>query len=184
MSQINVCLLENHPLNIIQFCCGYYHSLFLDSEGNVFVIGYNQHGNLGIGTNIDTYKFNQIENIPPIQSISCVGYTSHLIDFDGNLWSFGNNVFGKLGLGDLKNRIIPTKHAEGISQVASGCCGNHFLFQNFDNQIFITGKNQSGQLGIKNIFADVITYQDMNSDYFSIWGKPQTIHNRVKSARK
>ena len=183
--QTEVRRLEDHPSNIIQFCCGYYHSLFLDSQGNVFSIGFNHYGNLGIGNTIHQNKFCQIPNIPSIQSISCVGHSSYLIDIDGNLWSFGSNGCGQLGLGDSENRIIPTKHAESnISQVASGCCGNHFLFQNFENKIFVSGKAREGQLGIKYANTDVSVYQEMNPDYFSIWGKPQTILNRVKSARK
>ena len=178
-------VLKNHPPNIIQFYCGYDHSLFLDSEGNVFSIGLNVHGNLGLGDTKNRNDFNQIPNIPPIQTISCVGHSSYLIDLDGNLWSFGFNKYDQLGFGDSTDRISPTKHSEieGISQIASGCCGNHFLAQNYANQIFAVGRNCYGQLGTGNIISTT-TYQEMNSDYFSIWGKSQSNQNRAKSARK
>ena len=101
--QTEVRRLEDHPSNIIQFCCGYYHSLFLDSQGNVFSIGFNHYGNLGIGNTIHQNKFCQIPNIPPIQSISCVGHSSYLIDIDGNLWSFGS--MGAVNLGLVIRRI-------------------------------------------------------------------------------
>ena len=178
---IEVGIIKDHPPNIIQFCSGYYHSLFLDSNGNVFSIGSNRHGNLGIGNNTDQESFNQILNIPPIQTISCIGNSNYLIDFDGNLWSFGHNNFN-----DSANRQIPEKiaDAENIYQVASGCCGNHFLCKNFDNQIFIGGNNGHGQLGTGKT-TKLLMYQEMNSDYFSIWGNnTQTNRNRLKSARK
>ena len=184
-SQITVSKYKNHPPNIIQFCSGYDHLLFLDSEGNVFSIGANQHGNLGLGDTKNRKVFTQIANIPPIRTISCVGHSSYLIDLDGNLWSFGFNKFHQLGDDDLIDRLIPTKYSvtEEISQIASGCCGNHFLAQNYENQIFVGGNNDCGQLGTGNTIPKT-TYQEINSEYFSMWGKPQSIKNRAKSARK
>ena len=78
--QINVTLIPNLPLNIVQFCSGYYHSLFLNSEGNVFSVGNNVYGNLGLGHNNNQIVLNQIPNIPPIRMISCPGHSSYLID--------------------------------------------------------------------------------------------------------
>ena len=178
--------ITNHPPNIIQFYCGYYHSLFLDPEGKVFSIGINNQGNLGLGvTETNRKVFTQIPNIPPIRTISCVGHSSYLIDLDGNLWCFGFNRYHQLGFGDSINTLIPTKHSEieGISQITSGCCGNHFLAQNYDNQIFVGGNNDYGQLGTGNTTSKT-KYQEINSEYFSMWGKSQSIKNRVKSARK
>ena len=95
--QIAPTLIPNLPPNIVQFVCGVSHTLFLDLEGNVFSAGANQYGQLGIGNFIHQNVLNQIQNIPPIRTISCVGYSSFLIDFEGNLWSFGNNQNGQLG---------------------------------------------------------------------------------------
>ena len=102
--QITPSLIPNVPSNIVQFVCGNYHSLFLDSEGNVFCVGDNFFGQLGLAhkTNQnDTSQnvLNKISNIPPIKIISCGFSSSYLIDFGGNLWSFGNNEYGQLGLG-------------------------------------------------------------------------------------
>ena len=92
--QITPSLIPNLPSNIVQFICGNGQSLFLDSEGNVFSVGYNKHGELGLGHNINQNVLNKIPNIPSIKVISCVGSSSYLIDFEGNLWSFGFNGYG------------------------------------------------------------------------------------------
>ena len=180
LRHVDVCIIKSPP-NIIQFCCGYHHSLFLDSEGNVFSIGYNLSGNLGIGNYSNQKTFNKILNIPPIETISCIGHSSYLLDFDGNLWCFGFNFMS----GSLTKRNIPTKHPglNCISQIASGCCGNHFLCKNFEHKIFVDGTNYNGQLGLGD-GKMIPNYKEMNSDYFSIWGNTQSIRNRVKSARK
>ena len=104
-------LIPNLPSNIVQFVCGPYHNLFLDSEGNVFSVGNNSYGSLG--HNKKNHILNQIPNIPPIQIISTASHTSYLVDFEGNVWSFGYNAHGQLGHGDCINKTIPTK-IEGL----------------------------------------------------------------------
>ena len=103
----------NQPENIIQFCCGYHQTYFLDGKGNVFSVGFNAFGNLGLGHNTTQNILNQIPNIPPIQSISSVGYSCYLLDFEGNVWSFGNttgrNDCGQLGTGNMQSYSIPTE---------------------------------------------------------------------------
>ena len=70
--QITPSLIPNVLSNIVQFVCGNRFSLFLDSEGNVFSVGNNHYGSLGLGHNIDQKVLSKIINIPPIQTISCV----------------------------------------------------------------------------------------------------------------
>ena len=66
-------LMLNVPSNIVQFVCGYCQSLFLDSEGNVFSVGNNDYGQLGLAHYRNQNELNKIPNIPLIQTISCVG---------------------------------------------------------------------------------------------------------------
>ena len=89
--QITPSLILNAPLNMVQFVCGGSQSLFLDSEGNVYSVGYNGYGSLGLGHNTNQNVLNKISKIPPIKTISCVNPSCYLIDFEGNLWSFGHN---------------------------------------------------------------------------------------------
>ena len=104
---------------------------------------------------------------------------SCLVDFDGNLWSFGlNNYFDDLS--DLKNRNIPTKYPdiESVTQIASGCCGNHILIQNRDNKIFVGGNNHFGQLGTGETLTTNPIFKEMNSHYFAIGGNTQAKGNK------
>ena len=182
--QIEVSLIPNLPLNIDQFCSGYIHSLFLDMEGNVFSVGYNEFGNLGLGHCNKQNILEQILNIPPIQCISCVGHSSFLVDFDGNIWSFGFNKNGQLGHGDQAHRNIPTKinALHNIKQIVQGSLGYHFLAKDSQNKIFVTGWNQFGQLGTENITSRS-NPEELNSQYFPIWGEPH-FFSTAKSARK
>ena len=170
--QIEVTLIPNLPLNIVEFCSGYYHSLFLDSEGNTFSVGRNDYGQLGLGHNNNQNVLNQIPNIPPIQKISCTYYSSYLIDVDGNLWSFGHNGYGELGHGDKANRNIPTKinGLNNVKQTVQGHSSYHFLAKDSQNKIFVIGYNNYGQLGTGNN-QSLSSAQEIDSQYFPIWGE-------------
>ena len=181
--QITPSLILNAPSNVVQFVCGGHRSLFLDSEGNVYSVGDNYFGSLGLGHNTDQNVLSKIVNIPPIKTISCVFSSSYLIDFERNLWTFGNNTFGQLGHGDKAHintpKIINT--LKDIQQISYGTCGRHFLAKNSQNQIFATGNNEYGQLGTGDTQLISIP-KEINSQYFAIWR--DEINTRAKSARK
>ena len=181
--QITPSLIPNLPPNIVHFICGGSQSLFLDSEGNVFSVGYNFNGELGLGHNTNQNELKQIPNIPPIQKISYVNSSCYLIDFEGNLWTFGYNNEGQLGHGGRANITVPkiSTAFRDIQQISYGSTGNHFLAKNSQNQIFATGANYHGQLGTGDI-ESVSIPKEINSQYSSIWR--DELHSRAKSARK
>ena len=188
-SQITPSLISNLPPNIVQFICGSSHSLFLDSEGNVYSVGFNDYGQLGLGHNRNQNTLNKIVNIPPIRTISCVGASSYLIDFEGNLWSFGLNNHGQLGNGDGTTHMNTPKvinTLKDIQQISRGSCGFHFIAKNSQNQIFATGYNDHGQLGTGDTQSGDTNFvsipKEINSKYSTIWG--DEFHTRAKSARK
>ena len=179
-------LILNLPSNIVHFVCGSVQSLFLDTEGNVFSVGDNHFGELGLGHNMEQLyqnELNKIPNIPPIKIISCVGLSCFLIDFEGNLWSFGNNDNGQLDHGATTiidaPKIVNT--IKNIQQISYGSCGFHFLAKNSQNQIFVTGCNDHGQLGTGDT-ESVSSVKEINSQYSTIWRGEY--HSRAKSARK
>ena len=181
--QVTPSLFLNVPSNIVHFVCGCDHSLFLDSEGNVFSVGDNEYGQLGLGHNRNQNELNKIQNIPPIKIISCMMSSSYLIDFEGNLWSFGNNLFGQLGHGDETEKTAPkiVNTLKDIQQISYGCCGEHFFAKNSQNQIFATRNNDQGQLGTGNTQSLSIP-KEMKSQYSTIWR--DKFYTRAKSARK
>ena len=182
--QITPSLIPNVPSNIVEFVCGYHQNLFLDSEGNVYSVGFNNYGELGLGNNTNQNELNKIPNIPLIKIISCVNASCYLIDFEGNVWSFGYNYNGQLGHGDETNINAPKiiNGLKDIHQISHGCCGAHFFAKNSQNQIFVTGKNDYGQLGTGEITQSLSIPKELNSQYSTIWRNE--FYSRAKSARK
>ena len=181
--QITPSLIPNLPSNIVQFVCGNNQSLFLDSEGNAFSAGENFFGQLGLGHNTNQNELNKIPDIPPIRTISCVSASCYLIDLEGNLWSFGFNGNGQLGHGDKTNintpKVINT--LKEIQQISYGSNGYHFIAKNSQNQIFVAGYNDYGQLGTGDTQSALIP-EEINSQYSTIWR--DELRSRAKSARK
>ena len=181
--QITPSLILNLPSNIVQFFCAAGQSLFLDSEGNLFSVGYNYIGQLGLGHNTSQNELNKIPNIPPIKIISCANSSCYLIDFEGNLWTFGCNAYGQLGHGDTTHKNAPKviSTLKDIQQISYGSCGLHFFAKNSQNQIFASGFNAFGQLITGDTQSHSIP-KEINSQYSFIWG--DEFHTRAKSARK
>ena len=177
--QITPSLIPNIPSNITQFVCGNNQSFFLDSEGNVFSVGTNKHGQLGLGHNTDQNELNKIPNIPPIKTISCVNASCYLIDFERNLWTFGANGYGQLGHRNTAKintpKIINTLN--DIQQISYGSCGHHFFTKNSQNQIFVTGRNDHGQLGTGDRNS-ISILNKIDSRYSIIWGNNRHLTNQ------
>ena len=180
--QITPSLILNLPSNIVKFVCGSHHNLFLDSEGNVFSVGCNTNGSLGIGHNTNQNVLSKVPNIPFIQTISCVNSSCFLLDCEGNLWVFGSNYYGQLGTGDNAQLNSPKmiNTLKDIQQISYGR-GLHFLAKNSQNQIFVTGNNANGQLGTGDT-QSVPIFKEINSQYSTTWG--DELYTRAKSARK
>ena len=178
-TQITPSLIPNLPSNIVHFVCGGSQSLFLDSEGNLFSVGCNEYGQLGLGHNTKQNELNKIPNIPPIKTISCGNSSCYLIDFEGNLWTFGANNRDDFDITHINApKVINT--LKDIQQISYGY-GRNFLAKNSQNQIFVTGSNIFGQLGTGDT-ESVSIPKEINSQYSTIWR--DEFYTRAKSARK
>lgn len=90
------------------------------------------------------------------------------------------NQEGQLGIFYPRKIFIPTKTSlENILQISSGH-GEHLLMLNSQNTIFVTGRNDKGQLGFKESHSIFKTIE-IKPKYCNMWGYQV---NRAKSARK
>ena len=153
----------------IQVSAGYFHSLILDSSGNVYSFGNNADGRTGLnsvdGSTIIPTKITTINNGTAQQSINnekfiqvSAGYFHSLIlDSSGNVYSFGNNVNGRTGLNSVDgSNIVPTKitkittinngtaqqsiNNEKFIQISAGF--NHSLILDSNKNVYGFGKKQ------------------------------------------
>jgi len=98
---------------IVKFNCGYYHSVAIDLNGQVWTFGYNEYGQLGYGHNQNNYdKPKQIpffkDNNIKIVEIVCGLYHNAAISDKGKLYTWGYNSNGECGNGATNYLYTPT----------------------------------------------------------------------------
>ena len=159
---------------IKQIACGYSHTFILKNDGSVYSCGYNECGQLGLGTSYtDAHSaFAQVTtNINnDVKQIAC-GYShTFILKNDGSIWSCGWNGTGPLGLNDDIDRNIFSKVTTNINNdVKQIACGSEhtFILKN-DGSLWSCGANGYGQLGLGtttstyNTFTKVTT--NINND--------------------
>jgi E3 ubiquitin-protein ligase HERC2 len=83
---------------VVDFACGFQHTVAVTQEGEVYTWGFGKNGALGHGDweMVDLPK--KIENLSNIIKIKCgIDYTIAM-DKDGKLYSWGSNRYGQLGV--------------------------------------------------------------------------------------
>ncbi|KRX04844.1 Regulator of chromosome condensation 1/beta-lactamase-inhibitor protein II [Pseudocohnilembus persalinus] len=148
--------VEGLPENtkIVQISCGFQHSVLLSDKGEVFTLGLNKKGALGVETaKLENYQPVQVESLKN-QKIVKIGtgldFTLALND-KGQLFSWGNNNYGQLGNGTDVMSITPQKVQHGALKIQNISCGDYYsaaLTQ--DGRIFTWGYGSDGQLCLKS----------------------------------
>jgi len=148
---------------IVKVARGNEHSCYLDDKGDVFCWGNNLKGQLGYGTNDDSYVMDiavkggdlgekKVVDISLGNSFSCA------LDSEGSVYCWGYNSKGQLGTGDLKNSSVPEKvdmsgalNGKKVEHIAAGV--EHVCVIADDKSVYCWGNNGCGQLG-NNSFED------------------------------
>jgi alpha-tubulin suppressor-like RCC1 family protein len=130
---------------ISSISCGGYHTILLNTNGDIFSTGHNASGQLALGDYTSRNSFHKIK-INRIVAVSCGSLNTLILNEDGNIYSCGNNGLGQLGLGDYRNRNMFTKIRIG-NIISIGCGNHHTIVLNKEGHIYSCGHNDFGQLG-------------------------------------
>ncbi|KAE8915310.1 hypothetical protein PF005_g14032 [Phytophthora fragariae] len=146
--------------------CGWEHSVFRSSSGEVFTCGNNRHGQLGVqiagseGVGTSSEKRKQVVALPvpvadprnkdlPLRTVQ-VGCGWHFVlclTEDGDLVTWGKGSHGQLGLGEFANvsepQIVPFAHT--ARQIA--CGSEHSLVVSSGGDLYTCGWGEHGNLG-------------------------------------
>lgn len=130
--------------NIVDATGGKEFSLFLTSDGNLYGVGLNDEGQLGIGDTTDRLTISYITN--NVSSISA-GWSHYIIiKTDNTVYSSGNNDYGKLG---FTGGGVSTLTSVTISFTPVEVkCGQHSSYlKSSTGDYYSCGWNIDGQLG-------------------------------------
>ncbi|MDN4071386.1 S-layer homology domain-containing protein [Paenibacillus vini] len=129
---------------------GYYHTVALASEGQVYSWGGNDRGQLGNGMSNNRNTPGIVTDLDQIMEIDSGVRSSMALRADGTVWTWGMNENGQLGIGTFVNTAVPTKVTalEGTRITAiSGRLGYHSMALAEDGTVWTWGENDSGELG-------------------------------------
>jgi hypothetical protein len=125
-----------------------FHSVALNNDGTVWATGYNNFGQLGIGTGADLNTFQSSLNMSNIVAVASGRSHSLALKNDGTVWATGRNLSGELGIGTNEhiNTFQPSLNMSNIVAVKGGRF--YSLALKMDGTVWGTGYNFYGQLGI------------------------------------
>ncbi len=155
------------------------HIMVLLTSGELYGIGNNSSGQLGIGSYTSQYTFTKVTTFTDVISVACGSNhtmmiqgtrTNGILSSTGKLYGTGSNSFGQLGIGTstLKynlfkasiDNIINNSTISGVSQVA--CGSNHtMILRGGSDKLYGTGSNSSGQLGIGSSPSQIIYFREI-----------------------
>ncbi|OMJ87706.1 hypothetical protein SteCoe_10550 [Stentor coeruleus] len=144
----------NFPSKVIKISCGRDHSALVTENFELFTWGNGKSGALGLGstnsfTNPQKVLFS---NDTPIINVSCGAWHTIILPKSQTQNSFilvtGRNSEGQLGTGNTCKELIPLK-VQFPEEVLDIFCGtNHSIVLGQSRNIYSTGDNSFGQLGL------------------------------------
>ncbi|XP_070513551.1 X-linked retinitis pigmentosa GTPase regulator isoform X2 [Cardiocondyla obscurior] len=135
---------------IVQIAAGSHHSLVLTSDGGVVAWGSNLEGQLGLqGVSGLVYKPTKVPIPEPVKEISAGYYHSVFLTESGLVYVCGEAEGGKLGINtSFSIQDTPKQMQLPVPALHIACGGHHTLILAENGNIYCSGSNASGQLGM------------------------------------
>ncbi|EME30000.1 Probable E3 ubiquitin-protein ligase HERC1 [Galdieria sulphuraria] len=134
---------------IQQVACGGGHTLVLLEDGCLHSFGYNQYGQLGNGTKVDS-PLDASRDISSLSNkliaVACGRYHSAALDVNGTVFTWGGGKNGRLGHNDEQTRTIPCRITH-LPRAHKIFCGYHITAAITDDGLYTWGWGEHGQLG-------------------------------------
>ena len=129
----------------MDFAHGMDHTLYVQTDGSLWVTGDNAYGQLGDGSTTDRNSSYRIVDAN-VTAVAAGMHHSMFLKRDGSLWVMGRNDYGQLGNGNGLQQTTPQNIVvAGVVSIAAG--GHHTCFVKTDGSLWSSGLNANGQLG-------------------------------------
>jgi alpha-tubulin suppressor-like RCC1 family protein len=147
---------------VSQVSCGGYHLGFITITGELYMMGMNNHGQLGNGkSGPDEKEDAPVKVMESVVQVSCGLYHTLVLNSKGEVFSFGNGRFNKLGTGrgDLgyhENTPYKIPLSEEIKGLSSGKSHNFLITKSGDICAFgFDGYGLLGKISCKEDYSIV-----------------------------
>ena len=106
--------------NVVAVAAGYNHSLFVKTDGTLWAMGWNEYGQLGNGTTVDSHYNLPISVASNVVAVAAGFEHSLFVKTDGTLWAMGYNAYGQLGNGTQPSVLPKPRTNQCGEQCGSG----------------------------------------------------------------
>jgi len=130
--------------NIVDISAGSAFSTFLKNDGNVYSVGYNLDGRLGIG-NLAHQQIAKEALISDIIDIASGNGNEIALKTNGRIYGWGYNGNGQLALNNTVNQSIP-QLSTGANTVEISASGYTTLAKVTTGEVYGVGYNGKGQM--------------------------------------
>ena len=147
---------------------GLMHSVFIDTDGNVYATGHNNKGQLCLGNEVPTRIPTQIKLPGNERAVSAaVGAEFTLIVTNlGRVYGCGSNEFGQLGLGNNVIKRDQPEEITALSDVRSVSSGLDFSLIRTNEGLFVMGKNTVGMSKVDEMYPNLFLCSTKHSTIF------------------
>ena len=131
-------------------------TFYITSDGKLYGMGSNNHGQQGDGTTTDVPAYKRIgSELGVITDVVCSAYTTFFLTADGKLYGMGYNSCGQQGDGTTTDVLAYKQIGSAygpISKVACSTDTTHFITSS--GKLYGMGSSSSGQLYIHPVNAN------------------------------
>jgi alpha-tubulin suppressor-like RCC1 family protein len=113
----------------VKIACGDYFTMVLTGDGQLYSVGANKYGQLGLGHKTDTEVLQLVPFKLRIKDVACGHGFVLIVDEHGYVHACGRNHRGQLGIGHAQDQI-KFVHVEVSAKISRVFCGReqfHFL---------------------------------------------------------
>lgn len=130
ITKVDISHLKSEDGEIKQVSCGASHIACITNSNNLYVLGKNEDGQLGLKSKTDRKILTKVSSFNNnVQDVSCGYNHTVVLTTEGKLYTFGVNNDGQLGTGDKKKRHGPTlvSSAYPVIAIAGGTMATDFV---------------------------------------------------------
>ncbi|XP_045053876.2 X-linked retinitis pigmentosa GTPase regulator isoform X5 [Desmodus rotundus] len=145
------CVKALKPEKVKLAACGRNHTLVSTEEGQIYAVGGNNEGQLGLGDTEDRDTFHLIKFFTSqhqLKQLSAGSNTSAALTEDGKLFVWGENSEGQIGLNNVSNVCVPRQVTFGKPIAWISCGYYHSAFVTMDGELYTFGEPECGKLGL------------------------------------
>lgn len=135
------------------------HIAALGETGNLYTVGLNMRGQLGLGTTTSVAEPSLVKELTGrrVVEVACSYYHTAIVLDTGDLFACGCNYYGQLGIDGHSHQDIPrpVEYFSGRPVLAVACGQSYTVASLRNGGIIAFGKNDYGQLGLGYISEPV-----------------------------